>query len=304
MGMSYMSIFLATMRRKDLITSREAVKLFVDANLSEATFRRRVREKVIKPELEEGRERGALYPRDQVLAAISRSRGKKVLRQKAQGSSGATDWVQASDLPYLLALDYEMYGIENTVDISITHAWWIKNPYICRILFDKKDRHSIWGAITVMPMEEATIFNLLNGTMQEKQITADDILEYKDGGKYYAYVPSAVIKPEHRQSFTLLIGSILDFWCEQYPRCHPECCVQVEDLKEETLSGYYRHRSFIGNDLFIDFSRRKLCLSPRKRVSHRPPTLQRQTHRLWNSQNSTSSISPCGLWLRVPFVSC
>jgi hypothetical protein len=206
------------MRKKDLITSREAVKLFVEADLSEATFRRRVREKIIQPELEEGRQRGALYPRDQVLAAISQSTGRKAPRQEIQESLGATDWVQADDLPYLLALDYEMYGIESTVDISITHAWWIKNPYMCRILFDKKDRRNIWGAITVIPMEESTIFNLLNGTMQERQITADNILEYKDGGKYYAYIPSAVIKPEHRQSFMLLIGSMLDFWCKQYPQ--------------------------------------------------------------------------------------
>src|SRR5437764_1993609 len=58
-------------------------------------------------------------------------------------SEGETDWIQTRDLPYILALDLEVYGIESTVDVSITHAWWKKNPYMCRILYDKNDRKNI-----------------------------------------------------------------------------------------------------------------------------------------------------------------
>src|SRR6266496_489286 len=206
------------MRRRDLITSREAVKLFVEADLSEATFRRRIRQGVIKPELEEGRERGAMYPRDQVLAAISRSTGKKVPRQKAQESSGATDWVQASDLPYLLALDYEMYGIEETVDLSITHDWWKKNPYMCRVLYNAEERKDVWGYLTIVPMEEATIFKLLRREMHERDMRPEHILTYGDNRAYTVYANSIVIKPEHRAYMRDLINSVLTYWCNQYPR--------------------------------------------------------------------------------------
>ncbi len=48
------------------------------------------------------------------------------------------------------------------------------------------------------------------------------------------------------------------------------------------------------NDLFIYFSRRKLCLSPRKSVPHRPLTLQRQTHRPRYYRNSKYSGAAWG----------
>ena len=121
----------------DFFTWSEAVKVFLDAGLSESTLRRRVNEGAIKAILPEGRQRGRLYPRDQVLAALPQQVAKKPVETELPG---ATDWVRESDLPNLLKLDYEMYGIANTVDISITHAWWEKNPYMCRILFDKNNR--------------------------------------------------------------------------------------------------------------------------------------------------------------------
>jgi hypothetical protein len=132
-------------------------------------------------------------------------------------SEGETDWIQPRDLPYVLALDLEVYGIEDTVDISITHAWWKKNPYMCRILYDKNDRKSIWGAMTIMPMREETIFQILRGEKQEKEITPDDILVYEPGNKYYGYAASAITRKEHITHFRGLLQSSLDFWCQGYP---------------------------------------------------------------------------------------
>ncbi len=203
------------MSQEDFFTWSEAVKAFVDAGLSESTLRRRVNEGAISAILPEGRVRGKLYPKAQVLAALPRKAAKKITETDIPG---ATDWVQERDLPNLLKLDYEMYGIENTVDISITHAWWQKNPYMCRILFDKNDRENIWGAITIMPMREETIFKILRDELREKEIKPDDILTYEKEGKYQGYIPSAMIRPEHSQHFRKLLESIFDFWCERYPR--------------------------------------------------------------------------------------
>ncbi|MBV9688924.1 MAG: hypothetical protein JO202_04350 [Ktedonobacteraceae bacterium] len=130
---------------------------------------------------------------------------------------GKTDWASSSDLPYMLAYDYELYGPENTVDISITRPRWEKNPHMARILFDANDRRNLWGGITIMPMEEETIFRLLRDEIQERDIRPEHILTYEVGKKYYGYIASATVRPEHKIHFRELAESVLKYWCEQYP---------------------------------------------------------------------------------------
>ncbi len=129
----------------------------------------------------------------------------------------ATDWIRVSDLPYVLALDYEVYGPDNAVDTSITRTWWEKNPRACRIMFDANNRKDVWGALTIMPMDEATILRILKGEMSEKDITANDIYMYEPGHSYVGYVASTIIRPEHRNDFRQLLQGIINFWCENYP---------------------------------------------------------------------------------------
>lgn len=201
-------------------TAAEAIERLEGAGLSESTFYRWVREGIISKELPKGRQRGALYPRTEVEEAIARE-GRvlpsNTVVQPAQQTEGVTDWITAADLPYVLALDYEMYGPDGYVDISITRTWWEKNPYMCRILYDGKDRRYIWGALTVMPLKEETILRLLRDEMKEKEITPADILTYEPGQRYYGYIASATVRPEHRQHLRKLIRSMLEFWCDQYP---------------------------------------------------------------------------------------
>ena len=198
------------MSATELLTWGEATRIYTKAGISVSTFRRRVKEGVIQGIAGTGR-RDTRYPKDQVLAALSNEREIK------KAPTGATDWVRDDDLLSLLRLDRERYG-EFTVDISITQHWWRKNPYMCRILFDRDHREDIWGAITVMPLREETIFRLLRGELEERDITVDDILTFEDNGIYDGYVPSAVISPKHRESFKMLLDSVLDYWCQQYPR--------------------------------------------------------------------------------------
>lgn len=206
------------MKTEEYYTSAEAVARFIEEGLSETTFRRRVKEGTVKGELPEGRLRGAFYPKAQVEDAIKQSRKKPEIdsASKEEGKS-ETDWAGSGDLPYLLAYNYELQGPENTVDISVTHTWWKKNPFMVRILFDSKDRRNIWGEITIMPMEEETNFRLLRKEMQKGDIRPEYIQVYEPGREYHGYVASATVRPEHRGHFRKLIRSILEYWCEQYP---------------------------------------------------------------------------------------
>lgn len=205
-----------------LITSSEARRRL--NNMSSSTFKIYVDSGRIRKVTPPGKAQGKYIEEDvnklaqelkpfmQEEKAVNKRRNSKT-----RHAEGETDWVQSSDLPYLLALDYEMYGPEITVDISITHTWWTKNPYMCRILFNKEDRRDIWGAITIMPMEEKTILKILREEIEEKQIKQEDILTYEKGKKYYGYIASAIIKPDHKESFFRLLESVLNFWCSQYP---------------------------------------------------------------------------------------
>ena len=152
----------------------QGIKLYAEVGLSENTFYRNAREGKIRKFLPEVRQRGALYNAEDIRNIVEFYRRKRkgrvqTIRAKEEGR-GKTDWVQASDLPYLLALDYEMFGMDEAVDLSITYTWWKKNPSMCRILYNAGDRKDIWGYITIIPMEEETIFKLLRREMHERNI--------------------------------------------------------------------------------------------------------------------------------------
>ncbi len=144
-------------------------------------------------------------------------RQQKRIVAETKASKAATDWIQVSDLPYVLALDYEVYGADAAVEPSITRTWWAKNPHACRIMFNAHDRKEVWGAFTIMPMQEETILRILRGELSEREITAADVLNYEVGHTYVGYVASTIIRPEHRNEFRMLLQGITDFWCEHYP---------------------------------------------------------------------------------------
>jgi predicted DNA-binding transcriptional regulator AlpA len=209
--------------REDLYSAAEAIQ---KTGLPKSTFQRFVREGKIPKETPFGKREG-YYPRtfiDTLAAHLEGTTSKKVvsplldqLVQKEPQQRGETDWIQMGDLPYVLALDYEMYGMDEVVDIRTTSTWWAKNAYQCRILFDKSDRTKIWGVLTLMPLPLDVIHHLLRRELLERDITSEDILVYEPGKSYDVYVASAIIRPEHRGHLRLLIQSVLSFWCDQYP---------------------------------------------------------------------------------------
>lgn len=209
-------------KEEELINSEQGVKLYAEAGISENTFFRHAREGKVRKFLAEGKQRDALYSAEDVRKIVEFHRLKRKGRveaiQNKKEEQGKTDWVQASDLPYLLALDYEMFGIDEAVDLTITHTWWKKNPYMCRVLYNAEDRKDIWGYVTMIPMEEETIFKLLRREMHERDIRVEHILTYEESKSYAVYANAIVMKPEHQTSIRTLINSVLNYWCEHYPK--------------------------------------------------------------------------------------
>ena len=149
--------------------------------------------------------------------ASTRDRFVPPLSEHILTKKGVTDWISFDDLPFVQYLDIEQYGLENTVDMTVTSRWWEKNPFMCRILFNEEDRRDIWGALTIMPLEEALIVRLLKQEVSEREIRVEDIAVYEPGHVYSGYVASVVIRPQYQSYFRTLIQSVLEFWCDQYP---------------------------------------------------------------------------------------
>jgi hypothetical protein len=208
----------------ELYTSHEAREVL---KVSTSTFKNFVDSGRIRKITPPGKKQG-LYLREDVdrlaeerkpFSGVENARKQRRSLQQAQidKNEAEIDWMDEKDLPYILAYDYEMYGVDATVDIPKMHSWWLKNPKMARMIFDKKDRRNIWGSISILPMKEETILKILKDEMSEHDITADDILTYESDGKYYGYISAASIKPEHRTYLRRLIENLLSYWCNQYP---------------------------------------------------------------------------------------
>ncbi len=211
---------------EDLYTSSEAREKL--GGISSSTFKILVDEGKIRKVTPPGRKQGT-YVRedvDKLAGAMQVSASKKGTARKRRSlrglpsqekSEGEIDWMSERDLPYLLAYDYEMYGVDATVDISKMHSWWQKNPRMTRVIFDKRDRRNIWGTLSILPLRQETILKILKGEMEEHDITAGDILAYEPGGRYDGYIPAVSVKPEHRVHLRSLLEDLLNYWCHHYP---------------------------------------------------------------------------------------
>jgi hypothetical protein len=211
---------------EDLYTSSEAREKL--GGISSSTFKILIDEGKIRKVTPPGRKQGA-YVRedvDKLAGEMQASPSKKVTARKRRSprelpsqekSVSEIDWMSERDLPYILAYDYEMHGVDATVDIPKMHSWWQKNPRMTRVIFERKDRRNIWGSISILPMKKETILKILKGEINEHDITADDILAYEPGGRYDGYISAASIKPEHRMYLRGLMEDLLNYWCHHYP---------------------------------------------------------------------------------------
>jgi hypothetical protein len=171
---------------------------------------------------------------------------------KTKERSALTDWCKVEDLPYIYALDCQLYGIENSAPPTTTLKWIKANPLTIRMLFDAKNRKEIWGTLTLLPMREETIIKILQGKKSESELEELDILSYETGKEYTCYISSLAILPQKRHLLPVLFESTVNYWCN-----HPE--INICKLYAFAL-GAYNHM-----DKEVDGLRmiKRLFFSPR-----------------------------------------
>lgn len=194
----------------DYLTASEAIAVL---KIPPSTFYRFVREGKIKKYFPTAASKHGFYNSKEIARLSSKFR-----RESTTKDIGETDWIQsATDMGNMYNLEYPIYGDE-TGDPSIVRKWYERNPYICRILYNKDDRRDFWGAIVLLPLAEDTIFKILCKKVKDVELDPQkDILTFEQPGTYDFYAASVIMRPDKRHHFFLLINSVFDFWCEMAP---------------------------------------------------------------------------------------
>lgn len=172
------------LEERELLTSQQAKKLFLQAGYSEATFHRRVSSGQIESVLPQGRKRGAFYPKEQVLAALGLSRKTTVMRVQVKPSTFSRATVD--DLPAMAEV-LETHFTRISVDKR--RKWLERNPDVAYVL---KSEGKAVGCAFVMPLLEEKILHIMNAPIKPPT-RSQDIQVYEPGKHYTLYVRSVVV---------------------------------------------------------------------------------------------------------------
>lgn len=168
----------------DLMTAQEAIQAFIQAGSSEPTFRRRVRAGQIESILPEGRQRGAMYPKKQVIAALNREkRSKRDTKPKETNLKGATFIkMKPEDMVKVAPVIYEIF--DTYPDIERWSSLIAKNPDTGYMLVSEE---KVVGCGFMIPLIEQKILDILSKEVTPPT-TADEVQEYRPKEQYYLYV--------------------------------------------------------------------------------------------------------------------
>ena len=203
---------------RDYIKYADAVRLFMEAGLSETTFRRKVQEFPIHRVLPEGRSRGALYLKEDVQTVIKQSRKEVLPKEPEREAPALIDWLSPRDIPAILRLDQIVYDEIYLAEMEVYRKWSEKNPYLAMAAFDpKSDRQVMLAYVAALPLAESVIFSVLRGERQETDLTADEMQDYDRPGAYTLLANSAVSLPEYPDLLNRILLRLMDAWVDRYP---------------------------------------------------------------------------------------
>lgn len=194
---------------EEYLTASDAIE---ELKIPASTFYRLVKEGKIKKHYPTPMSKHGMYDPREIARLTSQFKSETETKEV-----GETDWIKSSDMGNMYDLEYTVYGDE-TGNPSTIRKWYERNPYICRVLYNKSDRRDFWGAINMLPLEEETIFKLLKGEIKDVDLDPQkDILTFDEHRVYNFYVASVILHPQKSQHFVLLMNSVFNYWCNQAP---------------------------------------------------------------------------------------
>src|SRR6266852_5439044 len=189
----------------------EATKLFEPLSKNVFNYRVRAGDIITKEDTN-----GKMYE----IASIIKT--KSVLLQdeekkKAVPVNTIADWIKIDDVIAGLKLEHIVY---NEIFLSDTEHYQErkkKNTYTSIGIFDAHDRGTMYAYISLLPLKEETIMDILLSRRDETDITSQDILSYDELGEYTLLVSSIVHHPDHPELIGRLVKAFMNYWVDQYP---------------------------------------------------------------------------------------
>src|SRR5712691_2955923 len=162
------------------------------------------------------RKRNARYNIEDILKVKEKLATKQ--RRKNNSIHGFIDWIGVDDVLTSLQLDYRVYGSEVFLaDLPYYAERVKKNPHVALAVYDSPKRERILAYISLLPLPEPIILEILRGDRHETKILTEEIETYERKGGYTLLAESVVTDPEHPEQLNTLLKHLAEYWCEQYP---------------------------------------------------------------------------------------
>lgn len=159
--------------------------------------------------------RNARYSVTDILKVKEKLASKKRTRNTPHH---IVDWIGVNDVLTSLQLDYRVYGDEVFLADLPYYAERVKrNPHVALAVYDSPKRERILAYISLLPLPEQTIIEVLRGTRHETKIRTEEIETYERKGNYTLLAESVVTDPNHPELLNTLLRHLTEYWCEQYP---------------------------------------------------------------------------------------
>jgi hypothetical protein len=139
-------------------------------------------------------------------------------RQSNEKIQPFVDWIGVDDVLTSLQLDYRVYGPEVFLADLQYYADRVKrNPHVALAIFDSPKKERILAYISLLPLSEPVILEILSGKRHETRIENEEVETYEHKGGFTLLAESVVVDPEHTNQLNRLLNHLLQYWCEQYP---------------------------------------------------------------------------------------
>lgn len=163
----------------------------------------------------ESKRRSARYSVSDILKVKEKRARKQHLRKTRQCF---VDWIGVDDVLTSLKLDYRVYGSEVFLaDLPYYAERVIRNPRVALAVYDSPRRERILAYISLLPLPESIIQEVLRGERHETKIRTEEIETYERKGEYTLLAESLVVDPDYPEQLNTLLKHLAEYWCEQYP---------------------------------------------------------------------------------------
>jgi hypothetical protein len=166
-----------------------------------------------------GRKRNNRYSIADINRVKEKLSKKQYKNKVSQSQHGYVDWIaDINDVLTSLKLDYTVYKEDvELADLSYYTERVKRNPHVALAVYDSPKKETMYAYISLLPVAEQIILEVLSGKKQETDIRTEDIETYDRAGAFTLLAESVVVHPDYQNVLNTLLHHLLEYWYDQYP---------------------------------------------------------------------------------------